>query len=137
MYAVKGNIGESYEDARALEQNGELKAAAKLYEILHKRSPTKMKIVDRLLVLFRKLKDDKKELRYIDAAIKINEQYYTAIKKQDTKAVAISKKLNLLLGHTDKKGKTVLKTDEVLKLQKRKANLLKSKAVKNYFFGYL
>lgn len=125
MHALKGNKGESLEDARALELNGEWKAAANLYGILHKRSPGKIKIIHRLLVLYRKLKDAKKELHYIDVAIKINEQYYTAIKKQDTKTVAISKKLNLLLGHTDKKGKNVLKTDEVLKLQKRKASLLK------------
>jgi hypothetical protein len=129
MYAVKGNKAGSYEDARALELNGELKAAAKLYEKLYKPSQPKIKIVHRLLVLYRKLKDAEKELRYIDAAIHINEQYYAAVKKKDTKTVAISKKLNLLLGHTDKKGKTVLKTDEVLKLQKRKANLLKKQSL--------
>ena len=128
MHAVKSNNRESFEDARALELSGELKAAAKLYEKLYKRFPAKIKIVHRLLVLFRKLKDAEKEISYIDAAIKMNERYYPAVKKQDTKTVAISKKLNLLLGHTDKKGKNVLKTDEVLKLQKRKANLLKSKA---------
>ena len=125
MQAVKGHSAESYEDAQALERNGELKAAAKLYEKLYKRYPAKIKIVHRLLVLFRKLKDAEKEISYIDVAIKMNEQYYTTVKKQDTTTVAISKKLNMLLGHTDKKGKTVLKTDEVLKLQKRKANLLK------------
>ena len=128
MHAVKSNNGESFEDARALELNGEFKAAAKLYEKLYKRSPAKIKIVHRLLVLFRKLKNAEKEISYIDAAIKMNEQYYTAVKKQDTKTIAISKKLNLLLGHTDKKGKNVFKTDEVLKLQKRKVNLLKKQS---------
>lgn len=129
MHLVKGNKVESLADARELELSGDLKAAAALYGILHKHSPGKINMVHRLIVLYRKLKDVNKELYYIDVAIKINEQYYTAIKKQDTKTVAISKKLNMLLGHTDKKGKSVFKSDEVLKLQKRKSNLLKKQSL--------
>jgi hypothetical protein len=123
MQAVKGNKTGTYQDALLLERNGELKDAATLYAILHKEAPGNLKILSRLIIIYRKLKDAVKEIRYINAAIKIHEQYYTSHKIADKKAIAISKKLNQLLGYTDKKGRSTFKPDELLKLEIRRNRL--------------
>ena len=69
------------------------------------------------------IKSNESEIRYIDTAIKIHEQYYTTGKNADRKTIAISKSLNLLLGHTDKKGKPAFKPAELLKLEMRRKRL--------------
>ncbi len=79
------------------------------------------------MIVYRKLKDVQNEIRYIDAAMRIQEQYYTTGKNADKKTIAISKKLNLLLGLTDKKGNTVIKPAALLKLEMRKTRIEKRK----------
>jgi ribosomal protein S15P/S13E len=66
-----------------------------------------------------------KEVEHIDAAIKIYGQQYPDKKSSDRKLATISKQLNNLLGHTDKKGKNMLVPPEILKLEQRKERLLK------------
>jgi tetratricopeptide (TPR) repeat protein len=114
----------SFEGARQLEQRGELKKAVELYESLLKRSADDLKIITRLIILYRKLKNYKKEIGLINKAIKIHEQRY-APKKANKQVSLISKKLNLLLGHTDKKGRTKLLPQEIIKLETRKSLLQK------------
>ncbi len=124
MYAVKGDHIH-IADAQSLEQKQDYAAATALYEKLLKQSPGNLAIVQRLMVLFRKLGDAKKELRYIDAAIKIHGQQYHIANKLNKKATTISNQLNKMLGHTDKKGKPVFVSDAILKLELRKTRLLK------------
>jgi len=125
MRVVKDDeVPESFEGARQLEQRGALKEAAALYEKLLKRSVNDLKIISRLIILYRKLKDHKKEISTINKAIKIHEERY-APKKLSKNVSLVSKKLNILLGHTDKKGKNLLVPDEIKKLQNRKALLQK------------
>ncbi len=126
MQAIKGNQTGTIKDARDLERKGEIKAAAELYVKLHQLSPKNLNVVQRLIIIYRKLKDEKKEIRYIDMAIKIHEAFYAAPKKADKQIISLSKKLNILLGHTDKKGRSLFRSDDVLKLQLRK-NRLQSK----------
>ncbi len=121
MYAVKGNNNGTFEDARLMEQEGAFKDAAAVYEKLHRRSPGNIKFIQRLMIIFRKLKNVDKELHYINAAIKINEAYYASKNKLDKKAGSISRQLNKLLGYT--KGNAVFKSDEVLKLYMRRSKL--------------
>lgn len=97
-----------------------------MYRALHKDALKNLRILHRLMIVYRKLKDVVKEIKYIDAAIRIQEQYYTRGPYADKKAIAISKKLNLLLGHTDKKGNSVIKTEALLKLEMRKKRLIKN-----------
>jgi tetratricopeptide (TPR) repeat protein len=123
MKVVKDDhVPETFEGARQLEQRGELKKAGELYESLLKRSGDDMKIITRLIIVYRKLKNYKKEIGFINKAIKIHEQRYTP-KKLNKNISLISKKLNILLGHTDKKGKNLLLPDEIVKLQHRKTLL--------------
>lgn len=123
MYAIKTGYVLTYKDARKLEQDGDLKGAADIYVKLYRQSPQNSKALQRLIIVYRKLKNAAKELKYIDAAIKLQEQYYAKAKKADKLTTSISNKLNILLGHTDKKGKPIIKPDEILKLELRKMRL--------------
>jgi len=71
------------------------------------------------------LKNYSKELIHINQAIKIYEQRYDQLKSKDQKVILLSKKLNVLLGHKDKKGNNLLTIPEVVKLKKRKDTVLK------------
>lgn len=126
MYVIKGEQVHMA-DARALEQQQNHQAAALLYEKLLQQSPGNLPVIQRLIILYRKLGDIKKELRYIDLAIKKHRQHYSIRQKLNKKATTISHQLNKLLGHTDKKGKPVEVPAEVLKLELRKTRLLKKK----------
>ncbi|MCW3093291.1 MAG: hypothetical protein JWP81_4360 [Ferruginibacter sp.] len=121
----KNAVPVSIESAAMLEKEGEFARAVAMYEKLVKKFPSNLAVLDRLMILSRKLKEYKKELTYIDTAIKIHEQKYSSLKSKDVKVVQLSKRLNALLGHTDKKGKNLLAIPEVERLKKRKAVVLK------------
>ena len=118
--ASKNDTPVSFEHASNLEREGELEKAAQVYEKLLKKTPTDLSILSRLMIISRKLKNYRKEISYINQAIKIHEEKYARLKSKDVKVVALSKKLNMLLGHTDKRGKNLLSIPEVVKLKKRK-----------------
>jgi tetratricopeptide (TPR) repeat protein len=125
MDVVKGDGLLGFGEIRQLEQNGDHRSAARAYEKLLKHSSKKLKILERLLVLYRKLNDVDKEVAHIDAAIKIYQQQYLEKKSTDKKLSTLSRQLNNMLGHTDKKGKSMLMPPEILKLELRKTRLLK------------
>jgi tetratricopeptide (TPR) repeat protein len=127
MYAIKTGVGAGYKDGRKLEKEGDAEAAARVYHQVLKHAPQNMQAIQRLIVIYRKLKDVKNELKYIDAAIKLQQQYYTTGNKADKTTTSISNKLNKLLGHTDSKGKPVHKPEEIRKLELRKERLLARK----------
>jgi tetratricopeptide (TPR) repeat protein len=128
MYAIKGDNPGQISDAQALEQKGELNKAAVLYEKLLKKSPSNLRIIQRLLVIFRKLKNVKKELYYIEVAIKIHRKKYMPVQTFNKKTTALSKQLNKMLGHTDKKGVLILVSDDIVKLELRKSRLFKKQS---------
>ena len=118
------DVPETFAGARQLEQWADYKEAITLYEKLLKRSANDVKVLARLIILYRKLKNYTKEMSAINKAIKIHEQRYMP-KKLNKNVGIISKKLNILLGHTDKKGRNLLLPGEILKLQVRKSLLQK------------
>jgi len=115
----------SFKNAYLLEKEGDLSKAVRMYDKLLKKAPSDMNVFSRLMILSRKLRDYRKEITYINKAIKIHELKYDKLKSKDVKVVSLSKKLNTLLGHTDKKGKNLLTIPEVVKLKKRKEVALK------------
>jgi tetratricopeptide (TPR) repeat protein len=125
MEVIRGDGPLSFDQARLLEQQGDYKKAAAAYEKLLKQSSKKIKILERLLVVYRKLKDTEKEIRSIDAAIKIHQQQYPVKESSDKKISTLSRQLNKILGHTDKKGKNMLVPPEISRLELRKTRLLK------------
>ena len=118
------HVPETFAGAGLLEQRAAYKEAVALYEKLLKQSANDLKILTRLIILYRKLKNYTKEISAINKAIKIHEQRY-APKKINKNVSLISKKVNMLLGHTDKKAKAIVLPDEIVKLQNRKALLQK------------
>lgn len=115
----------SYDGAYTLEKEGELEKAIALYEKLLKKSPSELSILTRLMIVYRKLKNYSKEISFIDRAVAIHENKYAQVKSTNARVVSLSKKLNVSLGHTDKRGKSLLTIPEVVKLQKRKEVALK------------
>lgn len=122
---AKNTTPVTVENAALLEKEGEQEQAAAMYEKLLQKEPADQAILSRLMIISRRLKAYKKELGYINQAIKIYEQRYDRLKSKDVKVVALSKKLNRLLGHTDQRGKNLLDIPEVIKLKKRKAVVMK------------
>ena len=120
----------SIQNARLLEKEGNIKQAAVMYQQLLNVSKNNLFMLTRLMVISRKLKLHNKEMAYISRIIKVHEQNYNRIKKVSKQVEALSEKLNRLLGHIDKKGKNLIASKEIVKLQKRQENLLKKLAEK-------
>jgi hypothetical protein len=126
MRIVKDDdVPQNLEGAQLLEQRKDLAAAITLYEKLLIKIPNDLKIITRLMILYRKTTDYKKELTMIHEAIKIHNVQHTISTKAGKNVTAISRKLNIALGHTDKKGKPIMVPGEVEKLQKRKLTVTK------------
>lgn len=112
-------------NAAALEKEGHMQQAARMYEQLLKSAPTSIYILNKLMIVNRRMKAYKKEVFFIDKAIALHESKYRLEKPKNVKVERISKKLNSLLGHTNKKGQSLLVIPEVERLQKRKVTALK------------
>jgi len=115
----------SFQHAVVLEKEGDLARAASMFDQLLKKAPSDLLVLSRLMIISRKLKKYSREITYINKAIKIHELRYSKLKTRNLKVATLSKKLNTLLGHTDRKGKNLLAIPEVEKLKKRKEVVLK------------
>jgi tetratricopeptide (TPR) repeat protein len=124
MIVAVSNIA-SFPHARELEKEGELQKAAAMYKKLLRTPSTALPALTRMMMIYRKLKKYDDELDAIDKAIAIHHKHYQALKPHDSKADLLSRKLNQALGLADKKGKSFYKPEEVLKLEKRKAIVMK------------
>ncbi len=95
--------------------------AIKEYEEAIKKNALAEKPYDRLMIIYRKEKNYKKELRIIIAGIKAFETFYRSKKSRSKKIVDISQKLNRIFGFTDKKGNTLYDPEPIARWKKRKA----------------
>jgi len=111
--------------AVSFEKANEPKGAIKIYEILLKHRPSNEKILTRLIINYRKIKDYKKELKCINALIKVHESFYAPKKRKGASIISISEKINKSLGATDKKGNRIYTDDSIKKLEKRKLSVEK------------
>ena len=102
------------------------KAEAQELEKIIKAHPTNDRAYNRLMVIYRKQKEYKKELTIINKAIKAFEE---AVKKRkpdfNKKVTSISKALLKATGLADEKGKNLHEPGEIGKWKKRKAVVLK------------
>lgn len=112
--------------ARYLEKKGDLKAAARIYEKLVKKETLKEFTYNRLMMIYRKQKDFKNELRVINSGIQTFQDFYmpSAVGKHKT-IISLSKKLNVLIGLTDSKGRSLAEAEPIKKWKKRKEIVLK------------
>jgi tetratricopeptide (TPR) repeat protein len=80
----------------------------------------------RLMIIYRKQKEYKKELKTINAAIKTFEELF---KKREpaynTRVKSLSKALSKALGLTDKKGNSLYEMGDLAKWKRRKQAVLK------------
>jgi hypothetical protein len=92
----------------------------KEYEEAIKKNALAEKAYDRLMIIYRKEKNYKKELRIIIAGIKAFETFYRSKKSRSKKIADISQKLNRSFGFTDKKGNTLYDPEPIARWKKRK-----------------
>ncbi|MEO7264112.1 MAG: tetratricopeptide repeat protein [Ferruginibacter sp.] len=114
------------EAANNAEINGNTSEAISLYKEVIKESPLNENAYSRLMILYRKNKDFKNELRIINAGIKAFENFYKPKTKGRTKIITrISNKLNKLIGLVDKKGNHTYEPEPLEKWKKRKGIVAK------------
>lgn len=115
--------------AEFAEANGETNEAISLFKEVVEESPLNENAYHRLMILYRRSKDFKNELRIINSGIKAFETFYKPKTKGKTKLItSISNKLNKLIGLVDKKGNHTYDPEPLGKWKKRK--LIVAKKVK-------
>jgi len=109
-------------NATELERSGEPGEAARLYEKVIGLDPVNEHAYDRLLIIYRKEKEYKKELAVVKKGIKSFEDYYqSATKREHSRSVAhISNALMKSLQLADKKGKPLYPPEPIGKWSRRK-----------------
>ena len=112
--------------AKYKEKEGKLDEAATLYERFLKIHPANEHSYNRLMMIYRKQKDFKNELRVINAGIKtFQELYMPSSVGKHKNIIKLSKQLSMLTGLTDKKGKSLYDAEPIGKWKKRKQLVLK------------
>lgn len=104
----------------AAEEKEDVATAIKEYEEAIKKNALAEKAYDRLMIVYRKEKNYKKELRTINAGIKAFESFYKSKKSCSKKIADISNKLNRSFGFTDRKGNTLYDPEPIARWKKRK-----------------
>jgi len=112
---------ELLENARQAEAEGRLDESAKLYEKVLKVYPTDEQVYNRLMIIYRKLKEYKKEATVIKKGIRSFEQLYSSTKTSNAKIARLSKALLKSTGLVDKKGRSVYEHEPIAKWRKRLA----------------
>ncbi|HMJ45919.1 MAG TPA: hypothetical protein VK498_01230 [Ferruginibacter sp.] len=116
-HTIQDNIDQADEAVTS----GDLATAIKLYNRALEQNPLSEYIYSRLMILYRKEKDFKNELRVINAGIKAYEHFYKPKGKSRSRLVTtLSNKLNKLVGLIDKKGKFTYDPEPLAKWKKRK-----------------
>jgi tetratricopeptide (TPR) repeat protein len=113
-------VKETISEAKTAEDSGQLETAAELYEKALQQDELNEYAYNRLMIIYRKQKDVKKELQIIDTAIAAYEKFYVSKKHTTKNITAISNKLNRSFGLTDKKGNTLYTPEPIATWLKRK-----------------
>lgn len=116
------SVKDLIETAREAEAAQELEHAAKLYERVIKEDVINEYAYDRLMILYRKFKQYKEEMRIINAGIKAYENLYKTKSKhiRSRKVAEISNALLKSTGLADKKGNQLYDPEPIGKWKKRK-----------------
>lgn len=105
--------------AAQLESEGKPEEAARIYEQVIKSKPLDEHPYERLMIIYRKLKQPKDELRVIAFAIKVFEAKY--IKRSKSKKLNdLSNAVMKSAGLANNKGKLLVYPEPIAKWQKRK-----------------
>jgi tetratricopeptide (TPR) repeat protein len=112
-------VATDIQQAAQLEQDGQLEEAAKLYEDAIKPKPADEHPYNRLMIIYRKLKRPKDELRVIKAGIAAFESQFVR-KSRNKKLTELSNAMMRSAGLSDKKGKQLYHPEPINKWMKRK-----------------
>jgi tetratricopeptide (TPR) repeat protein len=115
-------IAEILDRGRELESKGELEEAAAAYEKAIKAYPLNEMAYNRLMIIYRKQKDYKKELSVIRAGIKAFEEKHNraGAHASNKRITALSKALAKSTGLTDKKGRQLYEWEPVGRWNRRR-----------------
>jgi tetratricopeptide (TPR) repeat protein len=111
---------DSFETAGSLEQDGKYEEAAAVYQKLIKANPLLEKGYDRLMIIYRKLKEPKAELEIINKGISAFEKLYKRPREFNKKVISISKALQKATGLADKKGNSIYDPQPLDRWKKRR-----------------
>ena len=123
-------IKETLADARAAEGDEDYATAAELYQHVLKQDNLNQDAWNRLMIIYRKQKDKKKELAVISDAIRTYEKFYRSKTRTTKNITELSNKLNKAFGFTDRQGNALYVPEPLATWQKRKQLLEKKKATK-------
>lgn len=120
---AKDEPGNWLDKAKAFEDSGESEKAAVAYEKTIKENPLNEYAYDRLMIIYRKNKEYKKEKAVIARAIKAFEQFYKSTSKisRSKKIVSLSKAFMKSTGLADSKGKLLYQKEPLARWNKRKS----------------
>ena len=111
--------------AEAHEREGELAEAAIAYEKLVKAYPLNEKAYNKLMTLYRQLKEYKKELSVINKAITVFKNSFSKKHRSPGKKITqLSKALQKATGLTDKKGNIIYQPEPLARWEKRKMTVM-------------
>lgn len=114
---IKGMLSQ----AEAYEEAGDHNAAIEIYQQVISKQPKQEQAYERLMILYRKIKDYKKELAIIDKGIKAFEKLYAPKASSKMKKIAeISLKMAKSVGLADKKGEATYDPEPIGKWKKRR-----------------
>lgn len=119
---AKVEPGNLLDKAKYFEQQNEPEKAAAAYEKLIKENPLNEYAYDRLMIIYRKNKEYKKEKAIISKAIKTFEQFYKSASKisSSKKILSLSKAFMKSTGLADNKGKLLFQKEPLARWNKRK-----------------
>ena len=119
---VKEEPGNWLGKAKELESQEDPEKAVSAYEKAIKENPLNEYAYDRLMIIYRKNKEYKKEKAVIIKAIKAFEQFYKSTSKapRSKKIILLSKAFMKSTGLADKKGKLLYQKEPLARWNKRK-----------------
>lgn len=118
-----GTVSELLEKAKELESSGEPEEAASLYQSIIKKDPLNEFSYSRLMVIYRKAKEFKKELSVIKSGLKAFLDYYKSQTKrslQNPKVSRLSRSILKSTGLLDKKGNQLYQREPIGRWEKRR-----------------
>lgn len=119
---VKEVPGNWLDKAKAFEASADTERAAAAYEKAIKDNPLNEYAYDRLMIIYRKNKEYKKENAVIARAIKAFDQFYKNASKvsRSKKIVSLSKAFMKSTGLADNRGKLLYQKEPLARWSKRK-----------------
>ena len=110
-----------------LAEDADIDSAIEEYVKIIKSDQLNEHAYNRLMILFRKKKDLKKELSLINSGIREYEKFYTSRARNSKKVNELSDKLKKAVGLVDRKGQSLYDPEPIATWKKRKSLLEKRK----------